>query len=373
MFVMMMVIAASCGSENNPEAIKKEISSNEDKIRDLQTKNESLKQQLAQIDTGSIDSSIFTAVYVQKIKPEPFNHYIEVNGNVQPIEDAFISPDVSGQIKNIVVAEGQYVKRGQLLATLNTEVAQSSIQEIKTNLELAKTQFEKQKELWDQQIGSEMQFLEAKNRMESAQARLKTLNAQLDMARLTAPFDGIVDDILKKEGELAMPGVQIMHLVNINKMKIYANISEAFLNDIHENDKVIVEFPALPDVKITVPIYRIGTVINNQNRTFTMELRIDNQGKKIKPNIISTIKITDFSADSAISIPSIIIKEDRKGKFIFITEKAEEYPVAKKVYIETGLSYKDRTMVIKGLSSGQEVITSGYTLVTDNTPLEIRK
>ena len=362
----------SCSSSNSPEKMKKTIAQNEEKIRELEVQNEDLKKQLASIDTAGIDTSALIPVNVKKIIYEPFKHYIEVNGNVEPAEEAFISPETSGQIKKIHVSEGQSVQKGQLLISLNTEVTESSILEIKTNLELATTLYEKQKELWDQKIGSELQFLEAKNNKESAEAKLKTLQAQLDMSRITAAFNGIVDDILKKEGELASPGVQILHLVNIDKMKIYANISEAFLNDVNKGETVTVEFPALPDINLKVPIYRIGTVINNQSRTFTIELQFNNPHKQVKPNIISTVKINDFYNDSALIVPSIIIKEDRNGKFLFTVKEDGQYPVAKKTYVQTGKNYQDETMLVEGISTGQKVITSGYNLVSDEMPVIIR-
>ena len=187
-----VLIAAGCS--NNPESIKKKIILKQEQISRI---NQSIKklEDKAYGDSAAMKSASMVPVVVKEIKYEPFRHYIEVQGNIEAIEDANISPEMGGQIKNIHSREGERVKKGQLLVSLNTEVTQSSIQEVKTGLELAKKLYEKQKSLWEQNIGSEMQYLEAKNSYEQAEARLKTLEAQLEMSNIRAPFNGLADRI----------------------------------------------------------------------------------------------------------------------------------------------------------------------------------
>ncbi len=301
-----------------------------------------------------------------------FQHIMTVSGNVEAVNDAFISPEMNGQIKQIYVNEGDRVQKGQILAILNTEVTQKSIEELKTGLELATTLYEKQKDLWDQKIGSEIQFLQAKNNKEQLEKKLETLNAQLKMSTITAPFAGIVDDIMQKEGELGTPGRQIMQIVNLSKLKIKADVSEVYLPKINKGDTVIVEFPAYPDIEMKIPISRIGNVIKSGNRTFELELKLNNISEKLKPNIISILHINDYSDDSAIVVPSIIVKKDMKGEFLFIVKKIDNKTVAKKVYVKSGMSYIDKTEILEGLKPNQKIIIEGYNLVSNNSEIEIK-
>lgn len=312
-------------------------------------------------------------VVVKIIKQEVFNHYIEVSGTVGAVNEAFISPEMNGQIKKIHVNEGARVKKGDLIISLNTSVIDKSIEELKTGLELARTIYSKQKELWDQKIGSEIQYLQAKNSKESLEGKLQTLYAQLDMARVKAPFDGIVDEIMQKEGELATLGRQIVQMVNLSKMEINADVSEMYLPKVKKGDLVKVEFPAYPELREQIPIYRTGNIVNPSNRTFKVQLRIGNKNETLKPNIISILHINDYSNNTALVVPSIIIKKDNNGDFLFTAVKEDGKLVAKKTYIKSGMSYKDNTEVHEGIKEGDQVVVNGYNMVATGTIIEITK
>ena len=236
--ISMTGLAAAC-SMNSHEMLEKQIINKKEKVRELNEQIASLEEQLAQ-DPGEKEAKFLIPVTVKIMAPEPFEHYIEIPGTLEAKEDAFISPEMSGQIDRIHVKEGQRVSKGQMLVSLNTSVTESNIREVKTGLELATKLYDKQKELWDQQVGSELQYLEAKNSMEQAQARLATLEAQLEMAMIKAPFSGIVETIMLKEGELAAPGVQVIQLVNLDDLDLYGDISERYLTSLDKGDLVIV-------------------------------------------------------------------------------------------------------------------------------------
>jgi len=372
MIIVVIGILASCNGKDSTNEVREKIAGKRKEIRQLKDEIRKLEEKLAEMDTSRFDSSNLTPVEIKTINSIPFNHYIEVNGTVNAVEEAYISAEMNGQIDKIHVDEGQKVYKGQLLISLNTDVTRSSIEEVKTNLELQEKLYQKQKELWEQKIGSELDYLQAKNRYEATEARLKTMQEQLDMSRVYAPFSGLVEEIYRKEGELAVPGVQLIQMVDLNRMKIIAQVSEKYIGKVNEGEKVVVEFPAFPGEKFEVPIYRIGSVINIQSRTFDIELRIDNKNNKLKPNIISTVRINDFSTDSALVVPSIIIKNDRRGSYIYIIEKENNLNVAKKTYVETGRSYHDETMITKGLKPGEEVIVSGYNQVSNGTPVIVK-
>jgi len=313
-----------------------------------------------------------TPVYVEAVKHEKFQHFIQVSGSVEAEQDAMISPEINGQIRIIHVKEGDNVKKGKLLVSLNTSVIESNIAEVKTGLELAKKIFDKQQELWNQNIGSEIQYLEAKNAKESAENRLKTLQVQLEMARIKAPFTGVVEEIFSKVGELASPGFQLLHLVNLSSIIIEAAVSETYISSLEVGDIVHLEFPSFPDLKLEAPIARLGNVINPQSRTFKIELKLQNPEKQLKPNILTRVKINDFSSDNAIVIPAIIIKQDVKGSYIYIAQEENNKIIARKRYVEEGPTYEDQTMILSGLESEDQVIITGYDQVNNGIPVEIK-
>jgi membrane fusion protein (multidrug efflux system) len=305
------------------------------------------------------------------MQPESFEHYIEINGRLEAEEDAFISPEMSGQIETIHVKEGETVKKGQLLVSLNTNLIQSNIREVKTGLELAAKLYNKQKELWDQHIGSELQYLEAKNKKEQAEAKLETLETQLNMAMIEAPFNGVVETILMKEGELATPGMQLIRLINLDYLKLYGNISERYLTSVRKGEQVFVSFPDLEGLTITAPIFRVGNVIDDASRTFRIEIKIRNSNHNLKPNLYSVIKINDFTSNSAFVVPSIAIKQDMRGNYLYIA--SEDGKKARKKYVETGLSYGDQTMILKGLELGNQVIVKGFAQVSDGVDINVKQ
>ncbi len=311
------------------------------------------------------------AVEVKEVVPDTFVHYVKVTGMMEAVRDAFISPETNGQIKTIHVERGERVKSGQILLALNTEVTRKNIAEVQTSLELATRVFEKQRDLWQKKIGSEMQYLEAKNNKESLEARLGTLQAQLDMATIEAPFSGIVDDIPVKEGEIASPGMLLIRLVNLDRMRVSAHLSEAYLTSVSEGQQVELRFSAYPEMVLSEPITRLGKVIDPQTRTFTVEVTLDNPREKLKPNMLTSVRIEDYRNDSALVVPSISLKEDFEGVFLFTAEDQGSGPRAVKQYVIPGRTVQDKTMIEKGIESGDRVIIKGYNLVSDGTPVNI--
>ena len=312
-------------------------------------------------------------VEVKSMAPEKFEHFFAVNGSVEAVEEAFISSQTSGQIKAIHVQEGQRVKRGVLLVSLNSDITRSAMAEVQNSLDLARTVFRKRQELWDKQIGSEIQYLEAKTSKESLENRLKSLEAQLDMAEIRAPFAGIVDTIYKKAGELAVPGLQLMQLVNLDKIRINAEVAETYLGRIHPGDRIEVGFPTYPDWSLEASISRISQVVSEKNRTVLVQVVLDNIQEKMKPNMMATLRFRDFFAPEALVVPAIIIKNDVSGNYLYIVGREGEKTVASKVYVTTGLTEGNRTMIVAGLTAGQPLIVSGYNLVKNGMPVTVKR
>ena len=370
--VLAVLFLASCSSKVDQKSVRDQIAAYKKEIADLNKKIETLEQELATMDPGENATSA-VAVEVLELSFEPFKHYIDVSGSAEAVREAFISPEVGGQIREIYVNEGDYVERGKLLAKLNTEITESSIEELKSGLDLATTVYEKQKRLWEKGIGSEIQYLNAKNNKESLEQKLVTLQAQLDMSLIKSPVSGIVDEIYKKKGELAVPGMQLMQIVNLEEVYINADVPESYLAHVNEGEKVKVEFPVYPEMNIETPIYRKGNVINPNNRTFSIQLKISNPDKLLKPNILSVIHINDFSADSALVVPSVLIKQDISGYYVYSVREISGKMIAKKAYIQLGKSYLDKTMVISGLQPGEKIIVQGYTMVSDGSEVAVKQ
>ncbi|MCK4568850.1 MAG: efflux RND transporter periplasmic adaptor subunit [Bacteroidales bacterium] len=366
---IIILIAASCDPVDEKEAVKSQIREYKDEVVRLNIKIKELEQELASL--GETGEQFISPVTIDRLQERPFNHYFQVSGNVDAVEKAFISPEINGQVKEILVEEGDHVKKGQLLARLNTSITENTIQEIKTQQEMANTLYEKQKQLWDKNIGSEVQYLQAKNNKEAMESKLLTLQAQLDMAYVKSPINGIVDAIFIEEGELAMPGFQLMQVINLNKLKISSNVSEKYLPVINKGDVVELTFPTFPSIEMKVAVERTGNVVNLGNRTFPVELRIDNIDGQLKPNILALITFLDFNENNALIIPSIVIKEDIQGEYVYIVKEVDGKAIAKKVYITSGMSYNDETMILSGLNPGDQVIIEGYSLVTAGTEVKI--
>ncbi len=373
-FMSMIAVTLfwSCQNEPEPtdaETIKNQISEHKKQVNDLTLKIADLEEQLRQMgDETAVKDQLL--VEVTSVESQPFNHFVKVNANVEAVEEAMISPETNGQIRQIQVKKGQRVAAGQVVASLNMSVIESSLKEVETSLELAKTLYNRQKNLWDQKIGSEVQYLQAKNNYESLQSRLATLQSQLDLSVIRAPFDGVVDEIFAKEGELAMPGLPLMQILNLSKLYVNADVSETYLPVINPGDEVVLRFPAFPDYEQHLKIHRLGNVINPENRTFRLQLMIPNSEDRFKPNMVASVSFKAFATDSALVIPSILIKQDVQGHFVFVARKnGNGQFYARKTYIERGMDSEGKTMINDGLSPGDFLITQGHNQVTEGIPV----
>jgi membrane fusion protein, multidrug efflux system len=374
MILAAIVFMVSCGNEahkSDADSIRAEISAYQQQINDMTLKVGELERKLEAMGEQPVNRAR-VAVEVFEIQPQPFEHFFRVNGTVEAGREAMISPEMNGQLTKISVVKGQRVSSGQEVARLNTSVIENNIEEVKTSLRLAKTVYERQKGLWEQEIGSEIQFLEARNNYEGLQTRLKTLESQLEMAVMRAAFSGIVDDIFLKEGELAMPGMPVMQIISLGRVYVNADIAESFLPRIDSKEIVTLRFPTFPDFEARVPVHRLGNVINPENRTFRLQLRIDNPGEKFKPNMVASVSIRSFATDEALVLPSILIRQDVQGHFVFTAQQnGIGELIARKSYIERGPDSEGQTMIISGLKPGDRIIQRGHNQVGEGTLIRI--
>jgi RND family efflux transporter MFP subunit len=372
LFILVVIFLTGCASSENDQTKREELKNLNTELLSIQKRINQIEKELGSNGVPSSNESIAVPVTVKELQTESFNHYFEVSGAVEAAKSAFISPELNGQIQKIYVEEGQRVKKGDLLAKINTSVLESNISGIETGLNLATVVFEKQQKLWDKNIGSEIDYLTAKNAKEGLEDQLASLNAQLELAYIKAPFNGIIDNILQKEGDLASPGMQLLQLVNLDKIYINADVAETYLPVIKKGDKVDLSFPVFPEIELKEPIYRISNIIHPQNRTVKMQLRINNKNEMLKPNGMAIIRINDFSSDEALVVPSIVIKQDMTGSFLYIATKDNAKWIAKKRYVKTGASYLDQSLITEGVVLGERVIIEGYNQVSDGSVVKIR-
>ena len=372
-FFILFVAAGffySCSSTVEKDDIQGQIDKYKSEVKTLNEKIKELELQLAASDQ-LVDNSVKIKVKTQEATIQPFSHYFDATGDIETIDEAFISPEISGQITSIPVKEGDFVRKGQVLAKLNSDVIEANIAQLKTQLDLAETMYKKQTELWNKQIGSERQYLEAKANYESLQNQLKNLNAQYDKAVLRSPINGYVENINNKEGEFAMPGVHFMQIVSLDQLYINAKISENYLPVIRKGEEVEITFSAYPDLVLKEPVYRVGNVINTSNRTFLVQVKVANKSGLLKPNLLASIRINDYNSDKNIVVPTILIKEDLTGKFVYVAENNNGQWVAKKKYVTLGYSYRDKTEILTGLLEKDRLVTDGYNKVSNGSALEI--
>lgn len=308
-----------------------------------------------------------------KMESKSFAHYIDLYGNVESSKNIVIYPETAGLIKSILVEEGDEVRAGQLIATLDSDVLRSNLKEVETSLELANTLFEKQKKLWDNKIGSEVQFLEAKNRKEALESTKQTLLSQIEMANITAPFNGIVDEIFPKVGEMASPQMPLARLVNLNDVYIKADVSETYVRTIKQGSEAIVSIPALK-LEVKSKVGQVGQYINPNNRTFKVRIELpDSVETEIKPNLLAQLKIKDFEVkDSAITVPNRMIQQTPNGEdYVMLVKKEGGLNVIEKRMIQTGISYQGETLVKGGLNEGDVLVDKGSRNIKDGQEVKI--
>lgn len=345
----------------------------EEQLAEYRSELEDLQKQIAELERelSATAEKGFVNVSLTQVKEQPFENFIEVLGTVQSDQNLMVSPETSGNIMEILVKEGDRVNKGAVLARLNTDALDRSVQEMEVNLDLAKTMFERQELLWNQNIGSEVQYLQAKSNKETLERRLEGLKAQQAMAVITAPVSGVVDDLLQRKGEMAAPNIPFARIVNLDKIYIIGDVAEVYLNKIEEGDSVQVEFPVL---NLTVPevITRTASVLDADSRTFRIRVDMMNRNQKILPNLMAVFKLQTYYRPKAIVVPSVLIKKDFDGAFLFVADTNEDnQEVARKRYVLSTINNNNQTVIDSGLKPGDRIITEGYAQVTDGTLLNI--
>ena len=310
-----------------------------------------------------------------KAQEQVFDHFIELQGNVQTKQNVLVYPEMPGILKKVFVKEGQQVVKDQLLAIIDDGGLSQQVLLLEANEQLAKTTFERQKRLWDQKIGSEMQFLQAKTSYNSQKSATNQLKQQLGKFTINAPFSGIIDDVFKEKGTVVAPGpgAEIFRIINLSDMFIETDVPENYITSITKDKMVEVNFPILGET-FNSTIRQVGNFINPSNRSFKIEVGVSNLEGKIKPNLTAKLKLNDYTNQHAILIPQSIISENAKGQqFIYIVKDKKEnnLAVAERLVIETGKTQGDFIEVTKNLTSDTEIIMEGARSVNNGQLVKV--
>jgi RND family efflux transporter MFP subunit len=306
------------------------------------------------------------------VKSSNYEHYISIQGNTKTDRNITVRPVASGLITGVFVKEGQRVSSNQLLFQIDDAILRNSINEISNQLTLANTTFERQKRLWDQKIGSEMQFLQAKNNKESLENRIKTLKAQLRNYKVRAPFNGIIDDLIANKGDLASPQTAMLQIVNLRHMYVESDVAENFLKSVKKGSKAIVNFASIGE-EVTAKISQIGNNINPENRSFKVRIDLQNKKGHIKPNLLADIKIMDFNAKNAIVIPKNLIQIDENGhNFVFTITKDSLKNIVTKKLVDVSSNYNNKSLITSGLSDSDILIDEGSRTVSNHQEVHIK-
>lgn len=309
-------------------------------------------------------------VAIDTIDSQSFEHYIQVQGTVESEDNIVISAESPGIIRNILVKEGQRVSKGQTLAKLDNQVLQSSVAELKTALSLANTTYERQKNLWDQNIGTEFQFLQAKNNKERLEQQLNTLNEQIEMTVIKSPINGTVDAVIAKVGENVGPGQPSFRVVNFSDLSVTARITDSYAGMIKTGDEVIVSFPDI-NKEFRSKVNFVSRVIDPDSRTFQIEVNIPSLDQ-YRPNMVAVLKIVDYAAAEAVVIPINVIQETEGKKYVFVAGEEAGKAVARQRPVEVGKTYNALAEVASGLEAGEKLIVTGYQNLTEGALIDVK-
>ena len=380
--LLATVLFASC-ADKKEVSLEDVLASND--ISQLKTKKSEItaKQQELAADLNQINDKIdalddnknMPLITTYKVKEEVFTHFIELQGSVQTKQNVLIYPEMPGILQSVYVKEGQKVSKGQILARIDDGGMSQQLAQLEANAAFAKTTFERQKRLWDQKIGSEIQFLQTKTAYESQQSAVNQVRSQLGKATIRAPFSGIIDDVFKERGTVVAPGQgsEIFRIVNLSNMYIETEVPETYIGSITKDKKVEVNFPVLGET-VTSKVRQVGNFINPNNRSFKIEIDVPNLNGNVKPNLTARLKLNDYTSENAVLIPQSIISENANGEqFIYIIKdkNANDEAVAERLIIETGKTQGDMIEVIKHLPADSEIIMEGARSVNNGQAVKV--
>jgi RND family efflux transporter MFP subunit len=310
-----------------------------------------------------------------EIQPTRFDHYLELQGDVQTKQNILLYPEMPGTLVKVLVRDGDVVRKGQMLARIDDGGLSSGLEQLKTQAALAETTYERQKRLWEQNIGSEIQYLQAKTNYEASTNAVKQAEAQFNKSIIRAPFSGIVDDVMQDEGSTVNPaaGMPVIRLVNLSDMYVEVDVPESYLESVRPGKEVQIYLPVLGD-SIQTSVRQTGNFINPTNRSFSVEIPVPNTDGSVKPNLTARVRINDYSSEEALLVPPSVISENAEGQqyvYVAVDIKENGTGIAEKRVIQTGKVQGEFVEVLSGIAPGEEIIVEGARSVREGQEIEI--
>lgn len=367
-FVVVAAVLTACGSS--------EAGDKQSQLESLKTQQAEIAKQIAAIEKEmkAANPEANTGVRAKEVVAttvalRPFNHYIQTQGKVESEENVLVSAKSMGSITQIFVKEGQSVSKGQVLAQIDNAAIVSSIESMKAQLELVTAVFERQKNLWEQKIGTEVQYLTAKSNKESLEKQLASLYEQNDATRIKSPINGTVDELMIKVGTLASPGIPAARVVNAADLSVKANISEAYVTNVKVGNKVIVSIPELKkDVEARVSF--VGRTIDPLSRTFAVEVELPSY-PDLRPNMSGVIKVVYYSEENAVTVPVNVVQTINNEKIVYVAVQDGNNVVARKRVVEVAGVFDNLAQLTKGIAAGDKVITFGFQGLSDGQVIKL--
>jgi len=369
--LLLSVLLIACAPEEGQQdlaAKQNSLSEKKSELKALQEDIKKLEEELAELLPPQEEKKF--PVNILPLKKETFISYAKIQGTIMTDNVVMASSETGGRIMSMSINEGDYVNAGQLIATMDAGIVQDQLNELQTRLDLAKTMFERQERLWNQKIGSEMQYLQAKSSVESLEKSMTTLRTQLGKKDVIAPMSGYADRIFLKQGEMASPGMPIIQILNTGSVKIVADVPESYLASIKRGDYVDVYFPAL-DKDMKKKITLVGRSIDPANRTFKIEMATGNPGGTLKPNLLAELNIVEQKIPDQVIIPLEVIQQEVTGKrYVYVVDEADkEMTRARKVYVSSGDSYDNSVVITEGLTGEEKLIVAGVQDLLPNSAI----
>ncbi|WP_234736284.1 efflux RND transporter periplasmic adaptor subunit [Tellurirhabdus bombi] len=362
-----LLIACSSEKKSEVDTKKAELADLKNQQAELGTKIKALELEVAKLDPNKKEQVRVKDVTVSPITATTFRHFVEVQGTIDAKNNVQVSPKSGGTITSLRVKEGDVVRAGSVIAQLDDAVLRDNVEQLKTQLTLANTIFEKQANLWKQQIGTEIQYLQAKNNKEGLERQLATLNTQRSQFTVTSPISGVIDQVNVKLGDMAMPGAGLVRVVNLSQLKVVAKVADTYAGSVKRGDQIIINFPDI-NKELRTTVNFVSTTVDPLNRTFMVEAPLPSS-KDLKPNMLAQVRINDIAKPKAIVIDQNMIQSTENGQLVYVAVNEGGKKIAKASQVKTGQSYGGQIEITEGLKAGDQLITKGYQELVDGQPI----
>ena len=358
---LVLFLMFSCSSNKQAELtkLKQQQSDISDKIKNLELT-------LGSGTKDSMNPEKFKLVVLKEISDNPFDHFIRVQGKLDGDQNAGVFAEAPGTISSKFADVGQKVVKGQVLAQIDDQQYRSQMQGLEFQYTLASDLYAKQKRLWDQKIGSEVQYLQSKTNKESLEKQISSLKQQIDKFKIKSPIDGTIEECNIKVGGVVTPDPRLAayRVVAFKNLKVSAEVSEAYSSRVNVGDKLLVIFPDI-NRQFETKVDFVSKYINPVNRTFIVETRLTDEFKDLKANMIAIIQINDYHVDKAIQVPMNVVQTDQTGSYVYVVRPKDKFNAAFKQPVVLGSSYNGVAEILKGLAVGDKVISVGYQELVD--------